>query len=274
VAAHGQAKTPNPCVECNRTIKFDRLLERAGRLGFDALATGHHARVVHGTCGRPHELRRGADADKDQSYVLSMLSEEQLGRVLFPVGEMTKAAVRLHATTLGLRTAAKPDSQDVCFIRSDEGRRAFLADRLVYHPATVVDAATGTEMGTVDALELVTVGQRRGFEHGPDGKRRYVAAVDPVARRVYVGRAEDVSAISLDLEPDSLRWVREPLEDDAPAIAQMSAHGRPQVCTFRHGPSGPVVRFAAPVRPVAPGQTVAFYDAEDPDLVVGSAIAS
>jgi tRNA-specific 2-thiouridylase len=123
VAAHAAARTPNPCVECNRHIKFDLLLERADRLGFDFLATGHHARVAPGEAGDPHQLRRGADPDKDQSYVLSMLGQEQLSRVILPIGDLTKREVRAHAAALGLRTAAKPDSQDVCFIRSDEGRQ-------------------------------------------------------------------------------------------------------------------------------------------------------
>src|SRR5580700_9331469 len=109
VEAHASARTPNPCIECNRHIKFDLLLERATRLGFEALATGHHARVV--AAGDGHQLRRGADPDKDQSYVLSMLGQPALARVVLPIGEMTKREVRARATELGLRTAAKPDSQ-------------------------------------------------------------------------------------------------------------------------------------------------------------------
>ena len=118
--------------------------------------------------------------DKDQSYVLSMLGQAELGRVTFPVGEMTKSAVRAHAVRLGLRTAGKPDSQDVCFIGSVEGRQGFLADKLQFHPAEVTNGL-GETVGSVDAVELVTVGQRRGMGHGTDGARRYVIAVDPVA---------------------------------------------------------------------------------------------
>src|SRR6202453_3971627 len=125
VEAHAEGRTPNPCIECNRSIKFDRLLERSDRLGFDRLATGPPARVGR---GRSFRLRRGADPDKDQSYVLSMLGQPELARVVFPVGEMTKPEVRSHAARLGLRTAGKPDSQDVCFIGSVEGRQGFLAD--------------------------------------------------------------------------------------------------------------------------------------------------
>jgi tRNA-specific 2-thiouridylase len=173
VAGHAGGSTPNPCIECNRHLKFDRLLDRARGLGFDAVATGHHARCVVTADGR-FRLCRGADADKDQSYVVAMLGQAQLARTLFPVGEMTKDEVRAEARRLGLRTAGKPDSQDVCFIRSDEGRHRFLADRLELHPGRLVDHATGADLGAVEAVELVTVGQRRGMGHGDDGRRRFV----------------------------------------------------------------------------------------------------
>ena len=142
VEAHARGRTPNPCIECNRRIKFDRLLARSDRLGFDRLATGHHARVTaEGGLRLRLRLRRGADPAKDQSYVLSMLDQSALGRVVFPVGDMTKDAVRAHAARLGLRTADKPDSQDVCFITSIEGRAGFLAERLPFHAGEVVDTA-------------------------------------------------------------------------------------------------------------------------------------
>jgi tRNA-uridine 2-sulfurtransferase len=274
VAAHAQARTPNPCVECNRHIKFDRLLERADRLGFDRLATGHHAQVAVGRNGDPHQLRRGADPDKDQSYVLSMLGQDELGRVVLPIGDLTKREVRARAHALGLRTAAKPDSQDVCFIRSDEGRRRFLGERIAFHPATVVDMETDASLGTVDALELVTVGQRRGFDRGPDGSRRYVSAVDPQSQRVYVGRAEEVATVVIEFAPGSLTWTADPLPGGSAAIAQVSAHGRPVPCLFGVDEDRFHVRFDAPVRPVAPGQTVALYDVADPDRVLGAGIAT
>ncbi len=274
VAAHAAARTPNPCIECNRHIKFDRLLERADRLGFDALATGHHARVVHGTAGRPHQLRRGADTLKDQSYVLSMLGQRQLARVVLPIGEMTKDEVRAHAAELGLRTATKPDSQDVCFIRSDEGRARFLGQRLALRAASVLDSSSRTPVGTVDALELVTVGQRRGFAHGPDGRRRYVASVDPVTRTVVVGTAEEVATRWVRLDPGSLAWTDGPIEPGNAVVAQVSAHGRPTAATVGVVDELPAVLFDTPIRPVAPGQTVALYDAADPDSVLGSGIAA
>ena len=273
VAEHARGRTPNPCIECNRSLKFDRLLGRAERLGFDRLATGHHARVTIGTVRL--QLRRGADPLKDQSYVLSMLGQDALARVLLPVGDMTKAQVRAHAHRLGLRTAAKPDSQDVCFIGSAEGRAGFLAGRLQLHRGDVVDAE-GRPAGSVDAVELVTVGQRRGMGHGSDGRRRYVTDVDVATRRVTVGPAEDVMRSSVVLDGRSLTWVDRPLAAGARAVAQVSAHGRPAPCSVdtTADDTDLVVRFDDPQRPVAPGQTVALYDALDPDAVVGAGIAA
>jgi len=278
VVEHARGRTPNPCIECNRFLKFDRLLTRAERLGFDRLATGHHARVTAPRDGGVLRLRRGADPLKDQSYVLSMLGQDELARVVFPVGDMTKPAVRDQARRLGLRTAAKPDSQDVCFIGSAEGRHGFLADRMEFHGAEVVDSE-GRPAGSVEAVELVTVGQRRGMGHGTDGRRRYVTHVDVASRLVTVGSAADALRSSVVLAPDSMTWVHRPLDAGARAVAQVSAHGRPMPCTVTRadtdGTQGTdfVVRFDVPQRPVAPGQTVALYDALDPDAVVGSGIA-
>src|SRR3974390_1349180 len=157
VGAHAAGQTPNPCIECNRTMKFDRLLRRAERLGFDRLATGHHARVAGTHAGGPLSLRRGVDDAKDQSYVLSMLGQGELAPVLFPVGVMTKDEGRAPARRLGLRTAVKTARPGVCFIGRAEGREGFLAGRLDLHPGEVFDAA-GNQAGTVDAVELVTVG--------------------------------------------------------------------------------------------------------------------
>jgi tRNA-specific 2-thiouridylase len=219
------------------------------------------------------QLRRGADPVKDQSYVLSMLDRAALARVLFPVGDLTKDEVRHEAHRLGLRTAAKPDSQDVCFIGSTDGRRGFLEDRMALHPGEVVDAA-GRPAGQVEAVELVTVGQRRGMGHGDDGARRYVTHVDVAARRVTVGSAADALRASVVLPSASLTWVDRPLHSGARAVAQVSAHGRPVQCTLELADDGMVVRFDNPQRPVAPGQTVALYDVQDPDAVRGAGIAA
>ncbi len=272
VEGHAGGRTPNPCIECNRHLKFDRLLARARRLGFDALATGHHARRAPGPDGR-WRLLRGADPAKDQSYVLAMLGQDQLARCLFPVGEKTKAEVRQLAAHRGLPTAAKPDSQDVCFIRSDEGRAGFLGDRVPLHDGRLVDHGTGADLGPVGAVELVTVGQRRGMGHGTDGRRRFVTAVDVPGRRVVVGPPEAARCTGVVL--DTVAWVDGPVPAGAAVLAQCSAHGPARAATVHPETAGAAlaVRFARTERRVAPGQTVALYDPDRPESVLGSGVA-
>jgi tRNA-specific 2-thiouridylase len=261
VAAHADGRTPNPCIECNRHLKFDRLLDRARALGFDAIATGHHARVVERADGT-RRVARGADTAKDQSYVLHMLDQEALAQVLLPVGSMTKADVRRRADALGLRTAAKPDSQDVCFIQAGPGRRGFLGDRLDLTPARVVDGE-GRRIGSVDAVELVTVGQRRGL--GIEGTRnepRFVTAVDVRSATVTVGRREDL-LVDETLLAD-LVWADGPVT--GLVQVQCSAHGE-----VRQGVLGDDrVVWTEPQPMVAPGQSVVVYDGDE---VVGGGIA-
>lgn len=271
IGAHLGGETPNPCIECNRHIKFDRLLQRAVRLGFDLLATGHHARVVQDDGGH-FGLWRGRDASKDQSYVVSMLGQKELSKVIFPVGEMTKDEVRRKASSLGLRTAGKPDSQDVCFIGKAQGRAGFLKGRNVsLHPGKVVDPSTGALLGEVPAIELVTVGQRRGLgipAPSEPFKRLYVTEVDMRARTVKVGGSEDQYVKQLAI--GRISWVDRPLEVGSPVVLQCSAHGTAGQGWFQGGH----IELQWATRRVAPGQTVAMYDATDPERVVGSAIAS
>jgi tRNA-uridine 2-sulfurtransferase len=266
VAAHAQSRTPNPCIECNRHLKFDRLLARAEALGFDAVATGHHARVVGSPGAR--RVARGADPGKDQSYVLYMLGARQLDRVLLPIGDSTKAEVRIEAAALGLRTAAKPDSQDVCFITKRAGREQFLRERLELRPARVVDAR-GAEVGAVDAVELVTIGQRKGLGVAGADTPRYVVAVDAAHATVTVGPADDLRSESVRLE--QVVWPGEPYS--GAATAQCSAHGLPRGAWVEPiADDGTVtVRWDRPERLVAPGQSVVVYDG---DVVLGGGIAA
>lgn len=268
VAAHAAGNIPNPCIECNRHLKFDRLLLRAAKLGFSAVATGHHARSTRDR--ETWHLRRGADRAKDQSYVLSMLGQGQLAHCLFPVGELTKSEVRARARALGLRTAAKPDSQDTCFITATGGRSQFLAERMNLHPGQMVEASTGAVVGQVPAVEMVTVGQRRGLGSGPGGQRRYALAVDPASATVTVGRAADLLADQVEL--DRLTWVDRPMPWGVPVLAQSSAHGEPvRAVLAGAGAAGrAVLAFAEPQRRVAPGQTVALYAG---DSVLGAGVA-
>lgn len=262
VAAHVQGTTPNPCVECNRHIKFDRLLRRCEDLGADRVATGHHARIVSDPQRGP-SVARGADRAKDQSYVLHPLGPSELARTIFPVGELTKDEVRGIAGRLGLRTAAKADSQDVCFITRTEGRDGFLGRRIELHPATVVDGA-GHTVGEVEAVELVTVGQRRGLRLAGGRDRRYVVDVDVEGRMVRVGSYSDLLVSSVRLESTSWSSEHPP---GGRLEAQCSAHGTPVPAVVE----GDLVRFLRPRPRVAPGQSVVLYDG---DVVVGGGIAT
>jgi tRNA-specific 2-thiouridylase len=261
VVAHAEGRTPNPCVECNRHLKFDRLLARARALGFDAIATGHHARVVLRPDGT-RRIARGADGPKDQSYVLYMLDQPALAQVLLPVGDITKAEVRERAAALGLRTAAKPDSQDVCFIQAAAGRRGFLESRIDLTPGRIVDAE-GRQVGAVDAVELVTVGQRRGLRLRSRQEPSFVTSVDVATATVTIGRKEDL--LDAELRLTDVVWADRPAS--GAVLAQCGAHGR-----LRRGVlDGSVLRWDAPQPRVAPGQSVVLYDGAE---VLGGGVAS
>jgi tRNA-specific 2-thiouridylase len=266
VADHAAGRTPNPCIECNRHVKFDRLFERASILGFDAVATGHHARIATLADGS-RRVARGADRAKDQSYVIHMLGQETLARVLLPVGALTKPEVRARATALGLRTADKPDSQDVCFITSARGRKSFLAGRIDLTPGRVVDH-DGREVGTVDAVELITIGQRRGLGMAGGGAPRFALAADPAAGTVTIGVADDLLVDAQSVGP--IAWADGAMS--GAADIQCSAHGTPRQGWLepddRPGsPTGSVVlRWVERQRRIGPGQSVVFYDG---DLVLG-----
>ncbi len=277
VEDHTRGRTPNPCVECNRHVKFDKLLRRADALGFDRVATGHHARLA-AEPGRPPSgdtpilrIARGADAAKDQSYVLHMLDQQQLARLSFPVGDRTKDEVRAIAAELGLRTATKADSQDVCFIHSVGGRRAFLGDRIPLRPARLVDTA-GSEVGSVESIELVTLGQRKGLDLGGEAERRYAVDIDHAAATVTVGPRDalDVAAQAV----EGLAWSHEPV--DGPFEVQVSAHGRPAPADLVFGaaagprPGDATIVWHRPQRRVAPGQSIVLYRG---DIVVAGGIA-
>ena len=295
VSAHAQALTPNPCVACNAHLKFDRFLDRALLVGFDAIATGHHARVTNS--GGAWQLRRGRDAAKDQSYVLYMLGQAQLEHVYLPVGDMTKQEVRSFAGELGLRTAAKPDSQDVCFVSRVAGRESFLRERMPLGPGRLV-ATTGEDIGQVDALELLTVGQRRGLGLSARAvpERRFVVGVDLPSRTAMVGSLEELLVGSVQI--GDICWSAGPPPSGALLEVQLSAHGRPMAARWEGicapatgggpvngGPvnGGPVnggpVRAGAvvldePARRPAPGQAVVLYDpSPDGDTVLGGGTA-
>ena len=193
VAEYAAGRTPNPCLRCNEKIKFAAVLDRALALGFDAVCTGHYARIRDGV------LHRAADPGKDQSYVLAVLTSEQISHAMFPLGDTPKAQVRAEAARRGLAVADKPDSHDVCFI-ADGDTRGFLARQLGPAPGRIVDQS-GAVVGEHEGAYAFTVGQRRGLRVGTpagDGKPRYVLDIEPVTRTVTVGPAEglDVTEIT------------------------------------------------------------------------------
>jgi tRNA-uridine 2-sulfurtransferase len=255
-AEYARGRTPNPCARCNERVKVAGLLDRARALGFDALATGHYARVEGG------RLRRAADPAKDQSYVLYMLGPEQLAHLRLPLGSLTKPEVRAIAARRGLRVAAKPDSYDVCFI-PDGDTAGWLERRLGRRPGEVIDA-TGTVLGRHEGAYRYTVGQRRGLGVAAPTPR-YVLRVEPAANQVVVGGREDLAVRTVELEGSTatdgmgLRPGR--------AAARLRAHGAEVGCLVVPGEDGRILlQLDEPVLGVAPGQAGVLYDG---DLVLG-----
>ncbi|SFP26469.1 tRNA-specific 2-thiouridylase [Amycolatopsis arida] len=270
VGEYAAGRTPNPCVTCNEKIKFAALLEKAVALGFDAVCTGHYARlsVVDGV----PELRRAADEGKDQSYVLASLTAEQLRHSLFPLGDSVKRDVRAEADRRGLAVANKPDSHDICFIPNGD-TRGFLESRLGQRPGELVDAETGAVLGRHTGVHGFTVGQRKGLgieAPAPDGRPRYVLGLEPVSGTVRVGPAERLGV--REITADRPVWPGAPLDGPVECVVQVRAHGgtAPAVAELVGGE----VRIAPrePLRGVAPGQVAVLYrpDAAG-DLVLGSA---
>jgi tRNA-specific 2-thiouridylase len=265
VAEYAAGRTPNPCLRCNERIKFSAVLDRALALGFDAVCTGHYARIVEGEDGP--ELHRAVDRGKDQSYVLGVLTARALRHALFPVGSSTKDEVRAEAARRGLSVAAKPDSTDICFI-ADGDSTGFLRQRLGPAPGAVVDPA-GTVLGRHDGTYGFTVGQRRGLRLGRpagDGRPRYVLDVSPVDRTVTVGPAEllDVGELS----GARARWCGPRPSGSFPCTAQVRAHGEAVPATASARDAEVRVVLSRPLRGVAPGQAVVLYDGS---RVLGSA---
>ena len=277
VQAHVDGITPNPCIECNRHLKFDRLSERARVLGFDAVATGHHARVSRGGGGGVFRLARGHDELKDQSYVVYMLDQTELAFTMFPVGHMTKAQVRDRAVALGLRTATKPDSQDVCFISRTGGRETFLGNRIEFRKASVV-TSDGETAGAVDALELVTIGQRKGLGLPGGGPKQFVIDVDTPNARVVIGSEDQL--LRTGLAVSKVMWANVAPVVGEKVLVQSSAHGaavsaiveRVDGAGMTDGLCGLVLRFDAAQRRIAPGQSIVCYDMTN-SFVLGGGIA-
>jgi tRNA-specific 2-thiouridylase len=266
---YAAGRTPNPCLRCNEKIKFAAVLDRALALGFDGVVTGHYATVRTGEDGLV-ELHRAADGAKDQSYVLGVLTQDQLRHALFPLGDTAKAEVRAEAARRGLLVADKPDSHDICFVADGDTAgwlREKLGDRAPNHGGPIVDDATGEELGRHHGSWAFTVGQRRGLRLGTpaeDGRPRYVLDIEPVGGTVRVGPREALAVRRLSgARP---RWCGG-VPDRLDGTVQLRAHGAEHravatVCDDRVD-----VELVEPASGVAPGQAAVLYDGS---RVVGS----
>ncbi|WP_422748516.1 tRNA 2-thiouridine(34) synthase MnmA [Mycobacterium sp. WMMD1722] len=253
VSSYARGETPNPCVRCNEKIKFSALAARALALGFDALATGHYARLADG------RLRRAVDADKDQSYVLAVLTADQLRHAVFPVGDSPKAQIRAEAARRGLAVADKPDSHDICFIPSGD-TQAFLGARIGVRRGAVVDA-TGTVLAEHDGVHGFTIGQRKGLGiagPGPDGRPRYVTGIDADTGTVRVGAAEDLDVWRLSGQRPVFTSGT-PFGAPVECQVQVRAHGGLAEGVASWDGSGLTVQLRNPLRGVAAGQTMVLY---------------
>jgi tRNA-specific 2-thiouridylase len=261
--AYLAGKTPIPCVACNDRFKFDHLLARARALGADAVATGHYARIERDRAGGEPRLLRGADARKDQSYFLFRLTPAQLRHTHFPIGALTKPEVRERARALGLATAEKAESQEICFV--PDGDYARVVGEIWpgrAKPGEIVDSETGRVLGTHEGIHHFTVGQRRGLGGG-GSEPRYVVRVDAITNRVLVGPASALGARGARLS--GVSWTR----GDAPlgeirASVQVRYKHAPVAAVVTAGTGGEAsVAFDEPVRAVSPGQAAVFYGGDE-----------
>ncbi len=262
VAEYAAGRTPNPCLRCNEKIKFAAVLDRALALGFDAVVTGHHARLVDG------RLMRSVDVAKDQSYVLAVLTERQLAHAIFPLGDSTKVEVRAEAEARRLAVAQKPDSHDICFI-ADGDTRAFLADRIGAQPGPIVDAESGDVLGEHAGSFGFTIGQRRGLHLdrvAPGGQPRYVLSIQPKTNTVVVGPGELLDAD--EVVATRPLWTSGDPGERFECAVQLRAHGMVTAATVTVADGQVVARLRAPQRGIAAGQALVMYDG---DTVLGSA---
>jgi tRNA-specific 2-thiouridylase len=261
VAEYTAGRTPNPCMRCNERIKFAALLEKALALGFDAVATGHYAKIVTDAAGN-RELHRANAEAKDQSYVLGVLTAEQLAHAYFPLGDTpSKDLVRAEAAQRGLSVAQKPDSYDICFI-PDGDTKGWLADRVGTETGEILDRS-GAVVGSHEGAHAYTVGQRRGLRLGvpaPDGRPRFVLEVRPKENTVVVGPKEALAIA--EIAGSRFTWAGLPPADASAPFAcevQIRAHADPVPAVAVVADGDLVITPERPLDGVAPGQTAVVY---------------
>jgi tRNA-uridine 2-sulfurtransferase len=265
VAEYAAGRTPNPCLRCNEKIKFSAVLDRGVALGFDAVCTGHYARLSRNA--DYVELHRAIDASKDQSYVLGVLNQDQLCRSYFPLGASHKADVRAEARERGLGVADKPDSHDICFIANGD-TAGFLEQRLGNRAGDIVDVA-GAKVGEHAGSHRFTIGQRRGLRLGtpaPDGQPRFVLAITPTSNTITVGPRDALAVHGISaIRPT---WTGQVPEAVWTGEVQVRAHGVPMAATVQVLHDRLDVVLDSATSGVAPGQAVVLYEGT---RVIGSA---
>jgi tRNA-specific 2-thiouridylase len=260
---YAAGRTPNPCVACNRHIKFGLLLERALETGADYLATGHYARIEPSPDG--YRLLKATDAAKDQSYFLHTLGQKELKRLLLPLGNLDKAEVRKLTAERGLPTSLRHDSQDVCFIPGNDYRH-FIAERVPLKPGDITDT-DGNVLGKHSGLAQYTVGQRQGLGLN-SSEPLYVLRLDATGNRLVVGGEDRL--LSSKLSADGLTWVAGKAPEESVNVTAKIRYKSPAAAAglyLKNGAAG--VKFRQPQRAITPGQSVVFYQG---DTVLGGGI--
>ncbi|MGB9663027.1 MAG: tRNA 2-thiouridine(34) synthase MnmA [Moorellaceae bacterium] len=263
-----EGRTPNPCIACNRFIKFEGLLRKALALGMDYIATGHYARVFYDQKRGRYLLAKGRDPEKDQSYVLYTFTQEQLARTLLPLGDYTKSEVRSLAARYGLPVAGKRESQEICFITTGDYRQ-FIREKAAtaIRPGPILDLE-GRIMGRHRGLPYYTVGQRKGLGLAA-GRRLFVVALDPERNAVIVGEEKDLLSWSLIARDNNyILWGEPPAEAEVTVKIRYRAAEVPALLRPKENGRAEVI-FQAPQRAVTPGQAVVYYSG---DLVAGGGI--